>query len=139
MTSTGLARRRVQGHTSTTTSDEGSSHANGTSSTSPGGTTTSHAGSAFEGGSKIAFDPRDLEWENENERQGGKLPRLTLLEEVLLLGIKDKQVSFTSLSIYAVIVLESPPLLFSYDLKKFCRDTCHSGTTIYRTLSAVAY
>jgi golgi phosphoprotein 3 len=36
----------------------------------------------------IAFDPRDLE-EGE-ERQ--KFPKLTMMEEVLLLGLKDKQV-----------------------------------------------
>ncbi|EEB06475.1 hypothetical protein SJAG_01516 [Schizosaccharomyces japonicus yFS275] len=36
---------------------------------------------------KIAFDPRDLEQGEEQARQ----PKLTLMEEVLLLGIKDKQ------------------------------------------------
>jgi Golgi phosphoprotein 3 len=52
-----------------------------------------HAGSAFEGGSKIAYDPRDLAQEATDEaRLGGKMPRLTLMEEVLLLGLKDKQV-----------------------------------------------
>ncbi|KAI0634649.1 GPP34-domain-containing protein [Trametes polyzona] len=50
-----------------------------------------HAGSAFEGGSKIAYDPRDLEREDEDARLGGKPPRLTIMEEVLLLGLKDKQ------------------------------------------------
>lgn len=38
--------------------------------------------------SKIASDPRDLQMEDENKTQ----PRLTLMEEVLLLGLKDKQV-----------------------------------------------
>lgn len=51
------------------------------------------AGSAFEGGEgKIAFDPRDLVNEEEEEQRGGKQPKLTLMEEVLLLGLKDKQV-----------------------------------------------
>ncbi|KAG0366707.1 Golgi phosphoprotein 3-domain-containing protein [Gamsiella multidivaricata] len=36
---------------------------------------------------KIASDPRDLQMEDENKTQ----PRLTLMEEVLLLGLKDKQ------------------------------------------------
>lgn len=55
---------------------------------------TSHAGSAFEGGSKIAYDPRDLiNQDEEDAKQGGRAPRLTIMEEVLLLGIKDKQVS----------------------------------------------
>jgi len=53
-----------------------------------------HAGSAFEGGSKVAFDPRDLERDKEDMKVGGKMPKLTLMEEVLLLGIKDKQVLF---------------------------------------------
>ena len=37
---------------------------------------------------RIVFDPRDME-EGE-ERQ--KFPKLTMMEEVLLLGLKDKQV-----------------------------------------------
>ncbi|KAG0262551.1 Vacuolar protein sorting-associated protein 74 [Mortierella polycephala] len=36
---------------------------------------------------KVASDPRDLQMEDENKTQ----PRLTLMEEVLLLGLKDKQ------------------------------------------------
>ena len=52
-----------------------------------------HAGTAFEGGSKIAFDPRDLVRDDEDARAaGGRMPKLTLMEEVLLLGLKDKQV-----------------------------------------------
>ena len=49
----------------------------------------SHAGSAFEGGSRIACDPRDLDTDQE---ESGRLPRLTIMEEVLLLGLKDKHV-----------------------------------------------
>jgi Golgi phosphoprotein 3 len=45
------------------------------------------SGSAVEGGrGKIAYDPRDLN--DESETKGA--PRLTLMEEVLLLGLKDK-------------------------------------------------
>ncbi|DAA75103.1 TPA_exp: Uncharacterized protein A8136_2201 [Trichophyton benhamiae CBS 112371] len=40
-----------------------------------------------ENGHKIAFDPRDI---SENEERS-KQPKLTLMEEVLLLGLKDKQ------------------------------------------------
>ncbi|KAG0054527.1 Vacuolar protein sorting-associated protein 74 [Gryganskiella cystojenkinii] len=36
---------------------------------------------------KVVSDPRDLQMEDENKTQ----PRLTLMEEVLLLGLKDKQ------------------------------------------------
>lgn len=40
-----------------------------------------------ENGHKIAFDPQDLNKSEESK----KLPKLTLMEEVLLLGLKDKQ------------------------------------------------
>ncbi|CAL5867348.1 uncharacterized protein PFLUO_LOCUS1564 [Penicillium psychrofluorescens] len=40
-----------------------------------------------ENGHKIAFDPRDLSETAERSKQ----PKLTLMEEVLLLGLKDKQ------------------------------------------------
>ncbi|KAJ6152844.1 hypothetical protein N7497_007163 [Penicillium chrysogenum] len=40
-----------------------------------------------ENGHKIAFDPRDI---SENEERG-KQPKLTLMEDILLLGLKDKQ------------------------------------------------
>lgn len=41
-----------------------------------------------ESGHKIAFDPRDINESHERSKQ----PKLTLMEEVLLLGLKDKQV-----------------------------------------------
>ena len=41
-----------------------------------------------ENGHKIAFDPRDLETRAAQDKQ----PKLTLMEEILLLGLKDKQV-----------------------------------------------
>lgn len=40
------------------------------------------------GGHKVAYDERDMETQEEKE-----MPKLTLMEEVLLLGLKDKQVS----------------------------------------------
>lgn len=40
-------------------------------------------------GHKIAFDPRDISESAERNKQ----PKLTIMEEVLLLGLKDKQVS----------------------------------------------
>lgn len=42
-------------------------------------------------GHKIAFDPRDLN----DTAQRAKQPKLTLMEEVLLMGLKDKQVCQT--------------------------------------------
>ncbi|CCM00454.1 uncharacterized protein FIBRA_02487 [Fibroporia radiculosa] len=100
----GLSRRRVPNASGSTSTSDDPGEAWGTS-PSPSATngngaglpqhgsvpSVSHAGSAFEGGSKIAFDPRDLEREDEDERQGGRAPRLTIMEEVLLLGLKDKQ------------------------------------------------
>lgn len=95
----GLSRRRVAagGSSSTSTSDDGSSTwgsptLNGGNGAASAPIPGSHAGSAFEGGSKIAFDPRDLERDSEDQKQGGRAPRLTIMEEVLLLGLKDKQV-----------------------------------------------
>ncbi len=41
-----------------------------------------------EDGHKIAFDPRDINESAERNKQ----PKLTLMEEVLLMGLKDKQV-----------------------------------------------
>jgi Golgi phosphoprotein 3 len=77
----GLSRRRINTGPASTASSETSS------------SLTSHAGSAFAGGNKIAFDPRDLERDEEESKAGGKAPRLTLMEEVLLLGLKDRQAS----------------------------------------------
>ncbi|KAF8636297.1 hypothetical protein AX17_003651 [Amanita inopinata Kibby_2008] len=107
--SAGLSRRRVPNPSTSSTSDDPDAHnhkahsRNGSvrTSTPPlalglglghhSGSTT-HAGSAFEGGSKIAFDLRDLDQDaSEEAKVGGKMPRLTIMEEVLLLGIKDKQ------------------------------------------------
>ena len=51
---------------------------------------TSYTGG--ENGHKIAFDPRDMQESEERNKQ----PKLTLMEEVLLLGLKDKQVDLVS-------------------------------------------
>jgi golgi phosphoprotein 3 len=77
----GLSRRRVNTVPASSSPDPSSS------------SFTSHAGSAFAGGNKIAFDPRDLERDEEESKAGGKVPSLTLMEEVLLLGLKDRQAS----------------------------------------------
>ncbi|KAG6815713.1 hypothetical protein H0H87_012029 [Tephrocybe sp. NHM501043] len=91
MSSAGLSRRRAAASTDPDDSPV-PSRTNSVNSQIPNGGTTHHAGSAFEGGSKIAYDPRDLDQDaGEETRIGGKMPRLTIMEEVLLLGIKDKQ------------------------------------------------
>ena len=51
---------------------------------------TSYTGG--ENGHKIAFDPRDISESEERSKQ----PKLTLMEEVLLMGLKDKQVQLAS-------------------------------------------
>ena len=43
-------------------------------------------------GSIVRVAYSDEEREDEEARAGGKAPRLTLMEEVLLLGLKDQQV-----------------------------------------------
>ena len=53
---------------------------------------SSHAGSAFEGRNRTAFDPWDLEGEAEDVKAEGGVPMLTIVEEALPLGLKDKQV-----------------------------------------------
>ncbi len=89
-----------------------------------------HAGSAFAGGSKIAYDPRDLINQGEEDaKQGGKAPRLTIMEEVLLLGLKDKQVRLhPHWQLYLHDVYN-----ISFPLHVAIRDTFHSGTTTSRT------
>lgn len=44
--------------------------------------------SSVEGRGKIAYDPRDFE----DKGEATKMPRLTLMEEILLIGLKDKAV-----------------------------------------------
>ncbi|KAG1772918.1 Golgi phosphoprotein 3-domain-containing protein [Suillus placidus] len=86
----GLSRRRVAGASSSSASDDAPSPSWTPNGPSSNGTVVTHAGSAFEGGSKVACDPRDLDQVEEDSRYGGRMPRLTIMEEVLLLGLKDK-------------------------------------------------
>lgn len=90
--SSGLTRRRGAGGGGDTDENGDSSRVispaptrNGNSSRDSGPETSYEAG---ENGHKIAFDPRDISENAERSRQ----PKLTLMEEVLLLGLKDKQV-----------------------------------------------
>ncbi|TFY77510.1 hypothetical protein EWM64_g6503, partial [Hericium alpestre] len=85
-TPSGLSRRRVQNQ-STDDANDAPADTNGHASSSSNLSLT-HAGSAFAGGGKVAYDPRDLE---PSDDVGGKVPMLTIMEEVLLLGLKDKQ------------------------------------------------
>ncbi|RXW25637.1 hypothetical protein EST38_g202 [Candolleomyces aberdarensis] len=100
--SSGLRSRRVAGQSSSGYDDEDDSSkpstngANSRSSTADAPPQPSYhaGGSAFEysGGNRIAYDPRDLQdAAGEEAKVGGKLPKLTLMEEIMLLGVKDKQ------------------------------------------------
>lgn len=86
MAAAGLTRRRGGGRVGEEDSSRVSSptRRNGTTSDTRSPETSFTGG---ENGHKIAFDPRDISENEERSRQ----PKLTLMEEVLLLGLKDKQ------------------------------------------------
>lgn len=95
--SSGLQRRRVPGGGDGTISPitsrpELSSHNSFSGRLSPSVSSNTNEGinslEQHESDHRIAFDPRDME---EGEERL-KFPKLTLMEEVLLLGLKDKQV-----------------------------------------------
>ncbi|KAJ4399305.1 Vacuolar protein sorting-associated protein 74 [Neurospora sp. IMI 360204] len=81
----GLTRRRGAGGGGGGSSDVGGGGGGGASDTRDLGPDTSYE--TGENGHKIAFDPRDLSESAERSKQ----PKLTLMEEVLLLGIKDRE------------------------------------------------
>lgn len=81
----GLTRRRGAGGGGGGSSDVGGG-GGGASDTRDVGPDTSYE--TGENGHRIAFDPRDLSESAERSKQ----PKLTLMEEVLLLGIKDREV-----------------------------------------------
>lgn len=87
----GLTRRRGGGGGASTGEDDDTSRVaspvpKNTSSNESRAPETSYTGG--ENGHKIAFDPRDINESAERSKQ----PKLTLMEEVLLMGLKDKQV-----------------------------------------------
>jgi Golgi phosphoprotein 3 len=95
--SSGLQRRRVAGGGDTSLSPSTSrpdlnnqNSFSGRSSPAVGGRSNEGINSIEQQDSdhRIAFDPRDME---EGEERL-KFPKLTMMEEVLLLGLKDKQV-----------------------------------------------
>lgn len=87
--SSGLQRRRVAGGASgNTTEGNDSPSQNGESSNA------NSARNGYEDGRRVAYDPDDINSTADELKQ----PKLTLMEEVLLIGIKDKQVSLPSSS-----------------------------------------
>ncbi|KAF3915701.1 hypothetical protein AA313_de0209801 [Arthrobotrys entomopaga] len=90
MESTGLRKRGAGGAAasaaiSSNGDNEGSSSRTPAVASGEGGSANSYT--SENGGHKIAYDPRDISESKERSKQ----PKLTLMEEVLLLGLKDKQ------------------------------------------------
>jgi Golgi phosphoprotein 3 len=86
----GLTRRRQAGQSDSVDLGSGSGPSSrlGSAANQGNNTTGSSTGSgAMEGRGKIAFDKRDFE-----NKEVGSDPKLTIMEEVLLLGLKDKAV-----------------------------------------------
>jgi len=119
----GLTRRRgAGGGDASAGGDDGkSSRPTGTPRRDTNGPETAYESSA--NGHKIAFDPRDISESEERIKQ----PKLTLMEEVLLLGLKDKQVREEASG-------SKKQKLCNRRLTIRNRACSHSGTTIYRTL-----
>ncbi|KAK4463343.1 Golgi phosphoprotein 3-domain-containing protein [Cladorrhinum samala] len=86
-TTSGLTRRRGGGGggAGTPTTEDSSPQPHSSTNSTAGGPETSYE--SGENGHRIAFDPRDISESAERSKQ----PKLTLMEEVLLLGLKDKQ------------------------------------------------
>lgn len=90
MSGEGLTRRRAGGASPAI----GSSSTGGFESNNaptPAARSPTAPSSGVEGRGKIAYDPRDFQDKGEST----KMPRLTIMEEILLLGIKDKAVSLS--------------------------------------------
>ncbi|KAI5923035.1 Golgi phosphoprotein 3-domain-containing protein [Camillea tinctor] len=87
MSSSGLTRRRGGGGAAGNEgeSSNGINRSNSSTNVRDNGPETSYEDS--ENGHRIAFDPRDISESAERSKQ----PKLTLMEEVILLGLKDKQ------------------------------------------------
>ncbi len=83
--SSGLTRRRAGGGANAD-DENGIGRSNSSSNIKDSAPETSFE--QGENGHKIAFDPRDMTESAERSKQ----PKLTMMEEVLLLGLKDKQV-----------------------------------------------
>ncbi|MBE3109794.1 MAG: hypothetical protein IMZ46_04645 [Acidobacteria bacterium] len=89
MSSSGLTRRRGAGGASNEAGDApGAPGRANSSSNFKDGSAPETSYEDGDNGHKIAFDPRDISESAERSKQ----PKLTLMEEVLLLGLKDKQV-----------------------------------------------
>lgn len=120
----GLTRRRGAGGVTSPTRDEDSSSR--VTSPAPKPFNDRSPETAYENGEnghKIAYDPRDISESQERSKQ----PKLTLMEEILLLGLKDKQVQ-----------AEPDSHARGHANYSATRAICHSGTTTSHTPCAGA-
>lgn len=89
--SSGLTRRRGGGGGTASGDNDENSSSRVASPVPKAGSSRDQPETSYESGEnghKIAFDPRDMNESAERSKQ----PKLTMMEEVLLLGLKDKQV-----------------------------------------------
>lgn len=86
--STGLTRRRGAGGLSAPEGEASNNPSRTNSSNNVRDSAPETNYESGENGHKIAFDPRDMSESAERSKQ----PKLTMMEEILLLGLKDKQV-----------------------------------------------
>jgi golgi phosphoprotein 3 len=121
--SSGLTRRRGGGGAANGDNEDGDTNRVSTPTPKAGPSRDSAPETSYESnenGHKIAFDPRDMSESAERSKQ----PKLTLMEEVLLLGLKDKQVRGAMISFQLALS----------NISWHHRATYPSGTTIYLTL-----
>ncbi|KAF2457604.1 vacuolar protein sorting-associated protein-like protein 74 [Lineolata rhizophorae] len=85
--SSGLTRRRGGGINATAENDESSRVGSPVPKRNDDSRAPETSYENSENGHKIAFDPRDISESAERSKQ----PKLTLMEEILLMGLKDKQ------------------------------------------------
>jgi Golgi phosphoprotein 3 len=91
----GLTRRRGGGGGAATCEDDNQVDRTASPTPKAGPSTERAPETSYTGGGnghKIAFDPRDISESEERNKQ----PKLTLMEEILLMGLKDKQVEAVS-------------------------------------------
>jgi len=86
--SSGLTRRRGGGGGAAGNGEDESSRVGSPAPKRNDDRTPETSYESSENGHKIAFDPRDISENAERSKQ----PKLTLMEEIILMGLKDKQV-----------------------------------------------
>lgn len=115
--SSGLTRRRGGGGGATGNGEDESTRVGSPAPKRNDDRTPETSYESSENGHKIAFDPRDISENVERSKQ----PKLTLMEEIILMGLKDKQVCVCR-----------PRWRAGSRLMHANRDTSPFGTTTFR-------